>query len=130
MKRTFAQRLKAARENQHLTQTEIAQKLGISQQRYQPWEGGKKGKHIEPPLDMLPRIADMLNVSLDWLITGGIGISIDDRINNYDFIVIEIIDILQDLDQDMRKEILKYAKEKKIVMDIKKSRDKTPLDSI
>ena len=53
----FGDRLRQARDNKGLKQPELANMLGISQQRYSPWEVGKEGKQIEPSYDMLIRLA-------------------------------------------------------------------------
>ena len=60
----FSERLKNLRKQAHLTQTEVAEKLGISQQAYASWERGIK----KPTQDNLVKIAQILNVSIDYLI--------------------------------------------------------------
>ena len=59
----FPQRLKELRLEKGLTQTELANMLGISQKSYSHWETGKN----EPNLENLIKLADLLEVSLDWL---------------------------------------------------------------
>ena len=56
--------LKRARELKGLNQTEVALHLGISQQRYNYYETGKR----EPDNEMLKRIAGLLNVTTDYLL--------------------------------------------------------------
>ena len=41
----FAERLKTLRKQVKLTQTQIAEKLNISQQAYASWERGVKNQH-------------------------------------------------------------------------------------
>lgn len=41
----FAERLKTLRKQVKLTQTQIAEKLDISQQAYASWERGAKNQH-------------------------------------------------------------------------------------
>ncbi|VIQ83164.1 Cro/CI family transcriptional regulator [Streptococcus pneumoniae] len=59
----FSERLKELRKEKKLTQTELASKLDISQKSYSNWESGK----AEPTLDNIIKLADLLEVSLDWL---------------------------------------------------------------
>ena len=56
--------LKEARENIGLNQKEFAQKLGMSQQRYQHYESGKR----EPDNHTLALIAQELGVTTDYLL--------------------------------------------------------------
>lgn len=65
-------RLKDARERLHLTQGELAVNLGITDDPEN--KGGKaqisKYEHdrTQPRADMLDRMAEVLNVSVDWLL--------------------------------------------------------------
>lgn len=60
----FSERLKELRKQAHLTQVELASKLGIVQSSYADWERGKK----KPTQDNLVKIAKVLNVSVDYLV--------------------------------------------------------------
>lgn len=60
----FAERLKKLRKDTGLTQVDVASKLGISQQAYASWERGVK----KPTQDNLVKIAQVLNVSVDYLV--------------------------------------------------------------
>ena len=60
----FAERLKELRKQAHLTQVELAKRLGIGQSSYADWERGKK----KPTQDNLVKIAQVLNVSVDYLV--------------------------------------------------------------
>lgn len=48
------------------TRKEFARQLNMSQSTVATW----KSKNIMPPIDTIVRIADALNVSIDWLVTG------------------------------------------------------------
>ena len=61
---TFAVRLKELRKQAHLTQVELAKRLGIGQSSYADWERGKK----KPTQENLVKIAQVLNVSIDYLV--------------------------------------------------------------
>lgn len=60
----FSERLKKLRKDTDLTQVDVAEKLGISQPAYASWERGVK----KPTQDNLVKIAQVLNVSVDYLV--------------------------------------------------------------
>lgn len=60
----FSERLKELRKEQNLTQQEIADKLHVNRVTYTNWEKGNR----EPNFKMLIQLADMLNVSTDYLL--------------------------------------------------------------
>lgn len=60
----FSERLKELRKQAHLTQVELAKKLGIVQSSFADWERGKK----KPTQENLVKIAQILNVSVDYLV--------------------------------------------------------------
>ena len=57
-------RIKDLREDNDLFQRDIANLLGISQQYYSEYESGKR----TPPIDVLIKIANFLEVDFLWLI--------------------------------------------------------------
>ena len=60
----FAERLKELLKQAHLTQVELAKRLGIGQSSYADWERGKK----KPTQENLVKIAQILDVSIDYLV--------------------------------------------------------------
>ena len=60
----FSERLKDLRKQAGLTQVEVAEKLGISQPAYASWKRGAK----KPTQENLVKIAQILNVSVDYLV--------------------------------------------------------------
>ena len=60
----FSERLKNLRKQAHLTQVDVAEKLGISQPAYASWERGAK----KPTQENLVKIAQILDVSIDYLV--------------------------------------------------------------
>ena len=60
----FSERLKELRKQAQLTQVDVAEKLGISQPAYASWERGAK----KPTQENLVKIAQVLNVSVDYLV--------------------------------------------------------------
>ena len=61
---TLADKLKEARKNAGLTQSELAEKLCVSRQAITKWETGKG----IPDVDNLKNISKVLNVSIDFLL--------------------------------------------------------------
>lgn len=62
----LSQQLVAARNKLNLTQSDVAEKLGISFQAVSLWERGE----TLPELDKLVALAELYQVSTDWLLTG------------------------------------------------------------
>lgn len=60
---SFEERLKGLRSKRGLTQQAAADALGITLRQYQRFEAGDQ----RPGYDNLIRIADLFQVSLDWL---------------------------------------------------------------
>jgi ribosome-binding protein aMBF1 (putative translation factor) len=63
---TFGDRLAAAREAAGLSQSDLAQRLGVKTRVIEHWEADAK----EPRANRLQMLAGMLGVSLMWLLTG------------------------------------------------------------
>ncbi len=64
----FSERLAMARKNKKMTQGDVAEKLAISFQAVSLWERGE----TLPELEKLSELAELYQVSLDWLLTGKI----------------------------------------------------------
>ena len=76
----FSERLKKLRKDTGLTQVDVANKLGISQPAYASWERGIK----KPTQDNLVKIAQILNVSVDFLV--GNSQETSDELNNIELL--------------------------------------------
>lgn len=59
----FPERLKLARKEKGFTQQEVAERFGMTSRSYRYWESGER----EPSVANLVELADLLDVSLDWL---------------------------------------------------------------
>ena len=59
----LSQKIKELRLNQHLTQSELAEKLQVQFQTISKWENGI----TQPNVNLLPLLADSLNVSIGEL---------------------------------------------------------------
>ncbi len=68
----FAEKLKKARIDAGYKQTQVEEKTGIKQQNISKYENGK----LEPNLETLGILAQLYNVSADWLL----GVSIQPTI--------------------------------------------------
>ncbi len=66
MARKIGDRIKELRINKGLTQLELADKLGFTSQTISNWESGIR----EPDVDALSQLANLFNVSLDYLLLG------------------------------------------------------------
>lgn len=62
----FGERLRAARIENGLTQAQLGRLLGVSDGAVRMWELG----HREPDIDMLGRIAAIVGVTVDYLVSG------------------------------------------------------------
>ena len=58
----FSDKLRLLRQEEGLTQTQAAERVGISWRTYQDLEGGKYPSYVT-----LGKIADAFGVSVDWL---------------------------------------------------------------
>ena len=59
----FSERLKELRLEKDLSQKEVADLVHVNRVTYTKWERGKR----EPSFENLVKLADLLDVSLDWL---------------------------------------------------------------
>lgn len=64
MNTVFSSRLKALRKESGMSQGEVCKKIGAKQGAYSTWELGKN----EPPLETFIQLANLFNVSTDWLL--------------------------------------------------------------
>ena len=60
----FCKRLRETRMARHLTQQKLSDIVGLALRSYQCYEQGTR----EPPLDMLVKLADALDVPTDYLL--------------------------------------------------------------
>lgn len=104
----FSERLKELRKQAHLTQVELASKLGIVQSSYADWERGKK----KPTQDNLVKIAQILNVSVDYLV--GNSEEKADELDNIEFLFRMNSKGLSDEEKKVfKKELIEFMEERK-----------------
>ncbi len=66
MKELLAERVQALRKQAGLTQIELADKIGVSKSQYIRYET----KDVQPPANIMNKLADALGTSVDYLISG------------------------------------------------------------
>lgn len=65
----LGKRIQELRKQAGLSQTELATKIGVSYPQMSRYEV----KGVQPPADVLKKLADALNTSVDYLISGNTG---------------------------------------------------------
>lgn len=82
----FAQRLRFLRKKHRLTQKQLGEKIGVSGPTVTRWEQGK----FEPDTEKLKELANLFDVSMDYLLGHDEKDNANDKDNN-------IIDILEEI---------------------------------
>ena len=66
MKLEFAKNIKSLRLNRGITQNDLAEQLGVSEQTVSRWESSTKASY--PDIELLPTIAGFFGVTVDELL--------------------------------------------------------------
>jgi transcriptional regulator with XRE-family HTH domain len=66
MKESMADRIQLLRKQAGLTQVELAGKIGVSKSQFIRYES----KNVQPPANIINKLADVLGTSVDYLISG------------------------------------------------------------
>lgn len=104
----FSERFKELRKQAHLTQVELASKLGIVQSSYADWERGKK----KPTQENLVKIAQILNVSVDYLV--GNSEERTDELDNIELLFRMNSEGLTEEEKEIfKKELIEFMEERK-----------------
>ena len=104
----FSERLKELRKKTNFTQVEVAEKLGISQPAYASWERGVK----KPTQENLVKIAQVLNVSVDYLV--GNSENKDDDLDNIELLFrMNSTGLTDDEKKVFKKELIEFMEERK-----------------
>ena len=111
----FAERLKTLRKQVQLTQAQIAEKLDISQQAYASWERGVK----KPTQENLVKIAQVLNVSVDYLV-GNSEDKSDELYNIKLLFCMNSKGLTEEEKEIFKKELIEFMEERKKLFDDKK----------
>ena len=104
----FAERLKELRKQAHLTQVELAKRLGIGQSSYADWERGKKN----PTQENLIKIAQFFNVPLDYLV--GNSEEKSDELDNIELLFrMNSRGLTEEEKEIFKKELIEFMEERK-----------------
>lgn len=63
---SIGERIQVSRKNNNLSQSQLAEKIGVSLTQLQRYEN----KGVQPPADILKKLADTFNTSIDYLVYG------------------------------------------------------------
>ena len=99
-------RLKMLRNETGMSQMAVAEKLGITQQAYANYERGAR----QPDLNMLLKISELFNVSVDYIIGKNDSANISNELQGIDF---ALYGETKDLTDAEKQDILSYIKFKK-----------------
>ncbi|MGO5139777.1 helix-turn-helix domain-containing protein [Streptococcus alactolyticus] len=108
----FTERLKQYRESTQLTQRQVAEKLGISQQAYGDWERGVK----MPTHENSKKLAKLFNITLDTLMG-------EESEEDVDLSEVELLfrttseGLTEEEKEVFRKELIEFMKERKKAFD-------------
>ena len=104
----FSERLKNLRKQAHLTQVDVAEKLGISQPAYASWERGVK----KPTQENLVKIAQILDVSIDYLV--GNSEEKSDELDNIELLFrMNSKGLTEEEKETFKKELIEFMEERK-----------------
>ena len=93
----FHERVRALRQARNMSQVELAKRLGVTKQSVSNWEND----NIQPSIEMLMRIAEVLDVSTDYLL----GLN-STRVINVSGLSEEVVAHLSQLAEDFRKRLI------------------------
>lgn len=106
----FSERLKNLRKEAGLTQVDVAEKLGISQPAYASWERGVK----KPTQDNLVKIAQVLNVSIDYLVGNSDENLKEDELDNVELLFrMNSNGLTEEEKAIFKKELIEFMEERK-----------------
>lgn len=110
----FSERLKKLRKDSGFTQVDVAEKLGISQPAYASWERGIK----KPTQENLVKIAQVLNVSVDYLV--GNSQETSDELDNIELLFrMNSKGLTEEEKRIFKKELIEFMEERKKLFDEK-----------
>ena len=108
----FSERLKDLRKQAEITQVDVAAKLGISQPAYASWERGLK----KPTQENLVKIAQILNVSVDYLV--GNSEEKADELDNIELLFrMNSKGLTEEEKEIFKKELIEFMEERKKVFE-------------
>ncbi len=112
--RDITERFKQIRLSQNLTQQEFADLLVFSQSHLAEIEKGKK----EPSRKVLLALITQFHVNINWLLTGKGEMYLDEKQEDMHDITKKIVLMLEDMDEEGKRDILKHIQKKKPMKEI------------
>ncbi|MBI5788152.1 MAG: helix-turn-helix transcriptional regulator [Candidatus Schekmanbacteria bacterium] len=109
-------RIKEIRKILGESQEVFAKKLGISKGALQNYENGER----EPTASIIFKIAEVGNVSLDWLFTGKEPVIS----SSVDLVTEKILQMLDGMSEDKKRDVLKYTEKEKLLNQLLEERRK------
>lgn len=97
----LGKRIQELRKKNNLTQQELAKRISISHPQIVRYEK----KDVQPPADVLSRMADVFNVSIDYLVNGNKSDKVEQTLKDAE--LIKQFKQLDQLPEDEKKSILK-----------------------
>jgi len=117
----FKNRLKILIDLLGLNLKDFSRETGIPYPTLQDYLAGK----IKPGADNLEKISMVFHVNLHWLLTGeGEPFMKKEGQAQFDDITEKILILLRDMDEEKRRDVLKYIEEKKLLMELLEERKK------
>lgn len=104
--KVFASRLRAARYASKRSQQDLASRLDITQQAYAKYENGTSS----PNPETLSDIADILGVSVDYLLGRNVSIEKEYTVIPDDELVKELVQLLNVLSPEKRRQVVDFAR--------------------
>ena len=125
MYKSLGDRLRHLREKLEWSQKDAAYRLGTYQQRYAHWEN----EITKPDPDEIKKLADVFGVSSDWLLGRKTSMVQEEQAEYVtthpaDPLTTSLLLIVRSLDSQSKKDVLKYAEEKKMVSQVKNKQAK------
>lgn len=87
----LATKIKQARQSKHITQEDLARAVGVSDKSISAYESGR----VQPPLEVLEKIASSTNHSLTYFVDPSVGPSILQRLDDIQKLFEEIKILIQ-----------------------------------
>ena len=121
--KTIGGRIKFLRESNSYNQTQFAEKIGVQQSFI-----SKVEKNIASfTVDQIILLKTFFDFDLNWLLTGGVKTFVAEERSVYgkaDPVTEKINQHLEQMDEEAKRDVLKYAEEKKLLRELMAERQK------
>ena len=86
-KEELGERIRVARKSRNITQAQLAETLGVGSSTIGMWENGQR----EPDLDTIEALADVFNVPISYLVSGGDDMKAPGSVSKSDYAALEAL---------------------------------------